>query len=120
MELQSVLINRKCKTLGSLLCTYHICALSAYTLHKLQPPVYSREKNLEFRVHLELEPTFRRETLLQHAQDTLQRNDNHRDLKRKSSAMSLIGFAVDNLDQVVNIVDGLVEVRACLVSGYCA
>lgn len=98
--------------------THHILALLAYTLHKLQSPVYSRENNLEFRVRLELEPKFHHETLLQHAQDRLQRHDNSRDLKRKSSAMSLIGFAVDNLDQVVNIVDGLVEVRMRFASGY--
>ena len=83
----------------------------AYKIHRLECPIYSRETNLEFRVIIELEPTFQHEALLLHAEERLQRNDSSRELKRKSSAMSLIGLAVDNLDQIVGIVDGLVEVR---------
>ena len=61
-------------------------------------------------VDLYLEPTFRRDTLLLHAEERLRKHTAIRTLGRSSTAMICIGFAVENLEHVVNIVDGLAEV----------
>ncbi|KAI0698119.1 hypothetical protein BC835DRAFT_689156 [Cytidiella melzeri] len=79
--------------------------------HKLQSHWYSREDNLELSVQLQLEPTFCQDSLLDHAQEKLQRNVSRSTSTKSSRAMSLIGFAVENIDQVVTIVDGLAEIH---------
>ncbi|KAI0345513.1 hypothetical protein BDW22DRAFT_882923 [Trametopsis cervina] len=82
-----------------------------YMRHPVQVPWYSREENLELSVQITLEPTFRQDMLLEHAAETLQGHRQRHDSTKSNTAMSLIGFAVENLDQLVNIVDGLVEIH---------
>ncbi|KAI0793131.1 hypothetical protein BC629DRAFT_350275 [Irpex lacteus] len=88
-----------------------IAHLKGWRPHKLQCPWYSREDKLGIRVNVELQPAFDREALIVHAEERLHAYHHSHEQKHQPQAMSLIGFAVENLDHVVSIVDGLVEVH---------
>jgi hypothetical protein len=63
-------------------------------------------------VYVDIKPEFSQDALFDHAHEKLSRSGGQRGVIAVNRAVSLIGSAVKNLDQVVNIVDGLVEVRA--------
>lgn len=84
-------------------------ARTAHRRHALTSPWYSREDHLELSAQIRLEPVFRVDPLLVYAEGRL-RSNAVRSLAHASGAMGFIGLAIENLEQVVAIVDGLVEV----------
>lgn len=87
---------------------------TAHRRHALTSPWYSREDHLELSAQIRLESVFRVEPLLVYAEGRL-RSNAVRNFAHASGAMGFIGLAIENLEQVVTIVDGLVEVW-CLYS----
>lgn len=82
--------------------------------HPLTHPWYSMDDKLEVRVLMHVDPAFEIGSMLDHAGERLASKDWQERHERSSTARKSIAFAIENLEQVVQIMDGIVEVRARL------